>query len=126
MRASLDTDGDGKVSAAEFAAGMRRLRKEAAARAREKYGKQQGLSGTVAYASVWAIAFVTFLTLAVGAIATSSAMDARVVREDIMLGWWLAMGMQWLLLEPAIVLLLLGFELGLKKCSTFGAAPGET
>ncbi|KOO27305.1 hypothetical protein Ctob_002298 [Chrysochromulina tobinii] len=95
LRASLDTDGDGKVSAAEFAAGMRRLRKEAAARARER-AKQMGanplFSTTLAFASVWGIAFFLMLALAVGS---------------------------WLLIEPIVVAVLAGYNLLCKRLSTF-------
>ena len=122
LRASLDTDGDGKVSAAEFAAGMRRLRKEAAARARER-AKQMGanplFSTTLAFASVWGIAFFLMLALAVGSVSAAASMDERVVREDVISAWWLAMALQWLLIEPIVVAVLAGYNLLCKRLSTF-------
>jgi Ca2+-binding EF-hand superfamily protein len=122
LRASLDTDGDGKVSAAEFAAGMRRLRKEAAARARER-AKQMGanplFSTTLAFASVWGITFFLMLALAVGSVSAAASMDERVVREDVISAWWLAMALQWLLIEPIIVAVTIGFNLLSKRMSTF-------
>ena len=122
LRASLDTDGDGKVSAAEFAAGMRRLRKEAAARARER-AKQMGanplFSTTLAFASVWGIAFFLMVALAVGSVSAAASMDERVVREDVISAWWLAMALQWLLIEPIVVAVLAGYNLLCKRLSTF-------
>eukprot|EP00900_Chrysochromulina_parva_P025012 jgi/Chrpa1/7144/Chrysochromulina_OHIO_Genome00021539-RA len=122
LRASLDTDGDGKVSAAEFAAGMRRLRKEAAARARER-AKQMGanplFSTTLAFASVWGIAFFLMLALAVGSVSAAASMDGRVVREDVISAWWLALALQWLLIEPIVVAVLAGYNLLCKRLSTF-------
>jgi len=128
LRASLDTDGDGKVSAAEFAAGMRRLRKEAAARAREKYGQATAnplFSSTVAFVSVWAIAIVIFITLAIGSVRASTSMEQRVVKQDVIIAWWLAMILQWLVLEPFVLVLLLTIDLLLKSCTTFDAQGGK-
>ena len=46
-------------------------------------------------------------------------MDATVVHFDVMVGWGLAAGVQWLLLEPLVLSLFASLTLFLKWCTSF-------
>ena len=50
-------------------------------------------------------------------------MDAPIVEVDVMLSWLLAMLVQWLLYEPAMLLLYTAFTLLLKWCTSFEDLP---
>jgi len=71
------------------------------------------------FGSVWSISMLSCLALAVGAINMSANMDATTVREDVMIGWVIAMSWQWVLIEPVALALLAAAGLLLKWCTSF-------
>jgi hypothetical protein len=71
------------------------------------------------FGSAWSIVMLSCLALAVGAINVAGNMDETTVREDVMLGWLLALLAQWLVVEPPLLLLLALSGLVLKRCTTF-------
>jgi len=79
----------------------------------------KGRTGTLVEGGAWAIVLTGCFILAVSSIAISTSMETNTVREDAMISWTLAMGMQWLLLEPIALLVFGGTGLLLKWCTDF-------
>jgi len=77
------------------------------------------LVSKVVYGSVWCIVAVVCLALCLGAMSMAGTMDAGIVGVDVMIGWGLSVGVQWLLLEPALLMILMGASLFLKWCTSF-------
>ena len=75
------------------------------------------------FTATWTGVISTCLALGIGAISISSNMDAPIVEVDVMLSWLLAMLVQWLLYEPAVLLLYTAFTLLLKWCTSFEDLP---
>lgn len=75
------------------------------------------------FTATWTGVISTCLALGIGAISISSNMDAPIVEVDVMLSWLLAMLVQWLLYEPAMLLLYTAFTLLLKWCTSFEDLP---
>ena len=91
----------------------KRRRRRRAARGR------RAVVSKVVYGSVWCIVAVVCLALCLGAMSMAGTMDAGIVGVDVMIGWGLSVGVQWLLLEPALLMILMGASLFLKWCTSF-------
>jgi hypothetical protein len=77
----------------------------------------------IIFGSAWSMVLFTCAALAVGAISMASNMDATVVQQDVMVGWVLAMVVEWLLLEPTALFVYAAFTLLLKWCTSFDDLP---
>ena len=76
-------------------------------------------TSTLVQACVWSAVLGCVLALAISTISVSAYMPGEKVREDAMLGWALAMGSQWLFIEPIAICLFGSFSLFLKWCTDF-------
>ena len=72
----------------------------------------------IAYGISWSVVCVICLALCVGAVSMAGTMDAGIVGVDVIVGWTLGVGVQWLLIEPALLGFLAAFTLFLKWCTT--------
>lgn len=79
--------------------------------------------GQLIYTYVWSIVLLVCGAMAIGAMSMSTNMDKTVVHEDVMLGWILALGVQWVLIEPVFLGLLATGGLLLRWCTAFDDLP---
>ena len=75
--------------------------------------------GKLIYNYMWSIVGLVCASLAIGAVSMSANMDVTSAREDIIVGWILAIIVQWLLIEPLMVAVLASCGLLLKWLTTF-------
>jgi len=75
------------------------------------------------FGASWSIVLLTYGAFAVGAINMASNMDDGIVKTDVMGGFGLGMVMEWILIEPAVLLLFANIILLLKWCTSFEDLP---
>ena len=75
------------------------------------------------HASAWAIVLFCTAAVSFGALNISAVMDSRLVAHHAIRGWLYGLSIEWLLLEPTVLLLLALATLGLKWCTTFDDVP---
>lgn len=75
------------------------------------------------YGTAWGVVVIVMAALAIGAVDMASNMDAPVVKMDVMVGWALACAVQWLLYEPAGLMVFACVSLLLKWCTSFEDLP---
>jgi hypothetical protein len=71
------------------------------------------------FGAAWSIVLVACMAMGIGAINMAGNLDATAVNFDVMVGWALAAGVQWLLIEPTALVLFAAFHLLLKWCTSF-------
>ena len=84
------------------------------------------VSTRLVYAAVWGIVLFLCACLGVGAVYIANGMSGDILEQDVVVSWALAAGVQWLLLEPMLLMLLLGLTLILRWCDQYNVPPPET
>jgi len=86
-----------------------------------------GSMGMLVEGMAWAIVLSCCLAIAISTMFVSSRMEAEAAREDAMIAWALAMGTQWLVIEPLALVVFALVGMLLKWCTDFedSAAPSE-
>jgi len=74
------------------------------------------------FGSAWSIVLLCCFAMAVGTTNMGANMDVRILNEYVMVSWGLAAGMQWIVVEPIMLLLLSAIALLLKWCTSFDDA----
>lgn len=75
------------------------------------------------FGAAWSIVFLTYGAFTVGAVNMASNMDDDIVKTDVMGGFGLGLVMQWILIEPSVLMAFAAIVLLLKWCTSFEDLP---